>query len=156
MAAFDFAAPASTNTIVLSLRMDNGGKPAATSLESFTFTPVSTGDQYVTENSISHPLLSSGVTYWFVAVGAGTNPGTFWDAANPAVAGTIARTNDGGTTWAPQSTTQLSAFLVNGDPPGAAVIPEPSTLALLGTSLAGLMGAVWRRRRSAAKPQAAD
>jgi hypothetical protein len=146
-APFDPTGTGATSAIGLSLRQDNGAGVPGAILESFTFTPSVLGDQYVTENSIIHPLLSSGVKYWFAVVAVGGGPTVFWDLANPSVSGTIANSNTSGASWGGTlNGVPLSAFLVNGDPPGAAVIPEPPTLPILAGCL-GVAGWWWRRRK---------
>lgn len=98
--------------------------------------------------------LGAGSTYWFVLQLDVVSTGTGWNVSSPGVAPTGISdvtwagqrfTIDGGETWANDVDYQPYRMQVNGTP--ISTVPEPSTFALFGASLAGLVLYPRRRRR---------
>jgi hypothetical protein len=100
----------------------------------------------LTLQSELHPLLRAGETYWLLPLASG-DTAAGWNWNNQGRNGPHA----GSSQVEPMSWTLSkriqAAFEVNGTPSPA---PEPSTLALAGVGLVGVVGYAWRRRRKPA------
>jgi MYXO-CTERM domain-containing protein len=101
----------------------------------------------VTFDSVLHPLLQAGGTYWLLPF----SPGNTWAAWNFNTIGatgmTALSTDPDPTSWMVLSGVSLGAVEISGTPSPA---PEPSGLALAGLAAAGLAGYTWLRRRQPA------
>jgi len=89
----------------------------------------------------SEPLvLNANTTYWLVGYTADPSGSFGWLQNTTGQTGSFASKTGIGP-WSPDLTDLTPAFQINGTP---AAIPEPSTLLLLGSGLAGLGGVAWR------------
>jgi hypothetical protein len=150
------------NNFTVYLASDSGGVPGA-ALESFTNVAfVSTPGSIVTLNSILHPMLNTGATYWVVVTAADltkTDGGWFFNDQGIDSGMAHHNTDSGGVWFAspPGSGQTTPAFDVSGT--AAAAVPEPVTLLMLGLG-AGLVlrrqgsgrGSAQERRRAAGVP----
>ena len=143
---------AAGRTLTVSLQTDSGGgpsplAPSGTSLESWSVATSAVGGNPALEtvNSILHPILNAGTTYWIVAVSS--EPGLVnpvWVATNAGASYTMANL-----TYQTSSDWQVS---LTGGPPGVIVdatlapVPEPSTWAL---ALLGIPFLLWTAKRKA-------
>jgi hypothetical protein len=136
-----------TNSVIVSLRSDvigPGGAEPGAPLESFTVTGLPAGGTVFELDSISHPILDAGTTYW-IAVFPGTSDGfAAWNENTTGASG-ISFTFDGGNTWnwdyySSTFGNTSAAFEVLGNQVST---PEPSSLAML----AGLGACIIGRRR---------
>jgi hypothetical protein len=142
-----------TNSVMIELLADSGGSPGSTVLGSWTLTnlptfgSVSSIQPSQTISGISGIVLSAGTQYWLAAFASASGTYDIWNYST-GTAGTIAVSNNGGTTWAPFSGVLQTAFDVRGNPLST---PEPGTMTLLGSGLIGL-GLALRRKSALAKP----
>jgi hypothetical protein len=106
--------------------------------------PIGNSPAVITFDCQLCPLLSAGGTYWIVA--AQGNGATAWNAPNSNIGGSESAYNQNGSAVGPwiKPIGQIGAFEVDGAP-----VPEPGSIALLGTVLIGL---AWAVRRKAARP----
>lgn len=126
------------NSLAVSLRADNAGVPGST-IEPFLVNNVPS--QYagkMSVNSVMHPVLHNGSSYWIVMASGASNTYAFWPK-NFGLWGTAA--------WGPGS-----SWTVGTDRPGVyrvsgSAVPEPSSLLAMLTGLGSLGGILRRKRR---------
>jgi hypothetical protein len=144
-------ATASSVSVTASLRPDVNGLPGPP-LESFTFTGLVTFPQsrVLEGDSLTHPLLTAGTQYWVAVVVPASSPADALWFLSLIADGPIATSLDEGSFWGNVGTGELNGFEVEGDPlGGSAVLPEPSTLAVLLIALVGMASHhAWQRRRA--------
>jgi len=116
---------------------DNMSAPG-TPIETLSTTDITTTPAVVTIDSLSHPPLLSGATYWVVLSSGVTNEiGWNWNDAE--IVG-VSRLTAPSTTWMPLGTeVSTPAFEVDGTPVSA--IPEPADLWLMTAPLAVFLAA---------------
>lgn len=129
----------------------DGGMPRA-AIEQFEAAADQNGSGIFRFNSVAHPTLVAGRTYFLEATTAGVANGIWFFSPNPVLdlVPDVYRNLDG--PWQRGLRDFNAAFRVSGDAADAAHAPEPGSLALLATGL-GLAG--WRARRRA-QPAAAQ
>jgi hypothetical protein len=129
--------------IVISLQTDSGANsPSGTILESFSASglPIfGIASSLTTENSVLHPFLSAGTTYWLEVSPNSANTTAFWN---------FPFDFDFGTTWAPSTGTCLScvrsAMSVTAD-----TVPEPESIGMFTLGAMALFGlGIVKRHRS--------
>jgi hypothetical protein len=125
----------------------NGAPGAALETFSSITLPKSALGTILTENSVTHPGLVAGTTYWLVLRPTDPTSSEFgtWDQSLPVVKGAV------GTRFATDGAWQIgnggqAAFDIEGT---AVAVPEPGSLTLLGVTAAGLLGFGWRNRKQA-------
>ena len=152
------------NSIALSLRSDSGGVPGDI-LESWSLTGLppwpglTPGGRDIvtypptTVNSSITPVLEDGEQYWLVVAPGdpATHAGWSWNQnpAGPYLRGTVgllSSINPPDTWQLYPDSSHFSAFKVFGSP-----VPEPGTLLLLSTGLAGLAVTAWRKASHTSK-----
>jgi len=145
--SIDFAAgllSGTDNHIVVDLA--EGPLAPGPPIESFDVTGLTGSSAVVTVDSISHPLLSAGATYWVVLSAPDpTNTMAGWNQNDQSLVNLSLRLDDG--PWFPLGTEVLTpAFDVIGTP--VAAVPEPSPAPLLALLLACQIGTfTWRRSK---------
>ena len=138
-----------TNSALVRLLNDSGGLPGG-SIDSWGLGPlpgfgfpglVSTIQSSQTISGIAGITLSGGTQYWLAAFPGDPSTQATWNLNTTGASGPFAVSTNDGSTWRSDNST-LGAFAVYGNPVSG--VPEPSTMLLLGTGLAGLF--VCRRR----------
>jgi hypothetical protein len=129
------------DAVRLTVRPDAAGVPADSVLDAIDMGGFMTGQGTVqTAQSTLRPLLDGGVTYWAVVEPMALGNVFRWNlAATPS----YGRAYRWGSVWYADLET-ANALRVEGT-----VVPEPSTFALLGMGVIGLLGYAWRRRKTA-------
>ncbi len=135
VAAFYYAGLAGDQA-VFTINSDNGGIPGAP-LVQFDITSITTTPSVLSALPSVSAMLDSGSQYWFA--GSTSSGQVNWNLGADSF-GTAAYRQDG--TWETLTGINISAFAVLGSP-----VPEPASLLLLGTGLAGIALAVWRRKK---------
>ena len=141
-----------TNRLTIVLAAESGSGSPGALLESITLDDAMTelpGGGIVFASSTLHPLLQAGTSYWLVVFAPAGDTTALWltsdgdlsDGGN--FAASFAAAADGPWFQEPPFVPR-PAFEIGGS--GAAAVPEPATLGLLGAGLAGA-GAVARGRR---------
>ena len=131
----------------MALMTDASNMPGS-ELESFLFIDAVSpffpdgGGVVLSGTSTTNPVLTAGTQYWMMASAEnGSEAG--WNFTLPNITGPFGIYIDG--IWEPYDDSILAAFRVTGEP--VEPIPEPGTLLLLSTGLAGLAGYGYRFRR---------
>jgi hypothetical protein len=132
------------DSMLVQLRDDNLGLPGSV-LESLTITDLADYTEAPSGTlavglSILKPRLVAGNQYWITASALDGMEGV-WQYSSPNVTGPTASSVDGGATWT-SANSQQTAFRVDGS-----AVPEPSTLALIGSVAAALVSCHWQRRQ---------
>lgn len=139
-----------TNQLVVSLMPDAGGIPG-TPVETWTFTnAMQLQPTILSASSVGSVVIDAGTQYWLAASAPGDGTWAVWFLNSIGLTGTQA-SRVGSGAWFATSGNTLAAFSLDGTP--LAPIPEPSSLVLLTSGLAGLMAVVRRRptRRASAQ-----
>jgi len=127
-----------TNAATVSLRSDLGGQPGSV-LESFQFANLphasSSNTDLALGDSLQHPVLHAGSQYWIVATADG-DAFMGWALNDTGQFGTTIRINDDG--WTARPDLASAAFRVRGSQVET-VVPEPTSLLLLGPPLIGII-----------------
>src|SRR5262249_26870865 len=106
----------------------------------------------VVYTSSAHTLLAHGQTYWLLPFASG-DTSAVWNANDQGQTGTKALSTEAEpTSWALTNGEALPAFEVSGSPAGVSLVPEPSSLALLGLGALALVGVARRRRAGPESP----
>jgi hypothetical protein len=112
------------NDFDVSLNANADGVPGA-AIETFSDVDATVDNTTdLTLNSVLHPTLTAGTSYWLVAIPENRNTQGQWSITSTST-GIYASSSNGGSTWG-ASTGNLPAFQINGT-----VVPEPASLSLL-------------------------
>jgi hypothetical protein len=142
-----FTGSSSSTAIDVIVTTDSGGVPG-TALETFSSISVPGSPTIFTEDSVVHPSLDVGSTYWLVMQTHDPTTSALigWYFSNPAVPGEESTQFSPGGSWRTPAVTTLPAFEILGASTVTAT-PEPASLTLLGVGAAGLAGYGWQRRK---------
>jgi hypothetical protein len=129
---------------------DSSGSPGA-ALETFSSitAPKGTAGVILTEDSIMHPELDAGTSYWLVLQPHDPGSSDFgtWNQSLPVAGGGNASRSSPTGAWEAFTFGAQDAFDIQGTP---LAVPEPASLTLAGVAAAGLLGYRWRHRKRAA------
>lgn len=133
------------SSIAVFLQEDSGGLPGAV-LEEIDVIGLTAVPTVTVANSVLRPELQDGTLYWLTVVAGapGVRAGWSWNSIGDTSTGTNFASTQGGSPvgpWTLNAGLTRGAFQIDGTP-----VPDPSTWALLGTGLAGLL--TMRRRYS--------
>lgn len=134
------------STTQVFLESDNGGQPGSILDTLLAQSPVGGSSSIVTFTCTVCPTLSAGTTYWIVSTFVDGQ--ILWSFNNTGVNGTAVN-NDGASPngpWNLFSALPRPAFAVDGTPLTTPV-PEPASLLLFGSVVAGLAGTLRRNVR---------
>jgi hypothetical protein len=121
-------------SITVDLANDSSGTPGSMVLESFIYDVTSSTPAIVTFNSVLHPLLSSGTTYWVEVFPNDSTTAVGWEYDNENTLGPyVMQTMNG--SWTYDADQYKPSLEVTG------AVPEPSTygLTLIGAGVLALM-----------------
>jgi hypothetical protein len=135
-----------TNSLDVTLAADNSGAPGA-AIETFHFDNAmgAFGDANppLQADSVTHPTLDSGVTYWLVASATGDTYAIWNDSLSDTSGAASQNLSDGlGWSFYPGETT--GAFRIT-------AVPEPASLGLFGAGMLAAIGLHLARKRRSAK-----
>jgi hypothetical protein len=135
----------------ITLFQSAGGAPGS-ALESFhvdhgDLSEVLSPFPTVTLSSSAHPLLRAGELYWIAT--AAPSGLTFWVSASAPTVGPAAFRPNGADEWSVVTRNQIGGFSVLGDLTAPAEVPEPASMLLVATGVAGVVRAGTRRRLAA-------
>jgi hypothetical protein len=145
---FAFGAANASIPIDAVISADDGNKPG-TALE--TFSKITPLNGIISEDSVLHPTLTAGATYWlYLQTDDPTaNLAGHWSNCSPEIDGPFAYRSGANAGWTyVQSGFQQSAFDITGT-----VAPEPASLVMCGTGVLALW--TWhqgRRKRARCSP----
>jgi len=143
------------NLFRVSVDADNGGQPGAVLASFVNLSSSATFGSccgLVSITGISGLFLNAGTSYWLV-IGPMDTTGTTWESWNfsNSALSLDDYSTDGGNTWVQNGKQQQGAFEILSGCCGT--VPEPASLLLFGSGLAGVMAALRRKRNRERGPR---